>query len=370
MQAGDSDGGNPFHNSESPTTGDGDAAVRRDPDAMTADPTCGASPFGAAPVKVNMLLVIDKSGSMSDMPQHFDADKWSAMKSSVAAALTPMKDQIRLGLELYPMAGCDLPGGDNVDVEVQSGTKAMPLVMNALEGTDPSGGTPTAAALMRARDYFTKGAGAKLDGGKYVLLATDGGPNCNDGLSCDADACTMNLDGQCPMSVANCCDEKLAGSGAQSGCLDDGATLKSIKALADAGIDTFVVGIPGSEVYADALDAFAKAGGRADQGGSHSYYQVSASGSSATGLTTVLESIASGLIKSCRLQLASTPPALDKLNVEIDGSAVPQQSADGWDLDMSTSPPTIELKGKTCEHVENDGAQSVTVTFGCPTRVD
>ena len=56
--------------------------------------------------------------------------------------------------------------------------------------------------------------------------------------------------------------------------------------------------------------------------------------------------------------------------VEIDGVAVPQQSADGWALDTSTTPPTIELKGKTCEHVEHDGAESVTVTFGCPTVLE
>jgi hypothetical protein len=364
------DAGGHFFNSDQAVSSDASVAIAHERgDASTAEPTCGSSPFGAAPEQVNMLLVIDKSGSMSDTPQDFDSDKWSAMKKSVAAALTPMAKQIRLGLELYPIAGCDLPSGGGVDVEVQAGDKALPLATKALADAEPSGGTPTAAALARALEYFTTGAGKNLDGGKYVLLATDGGPNCNDTLSCDADACTVNLDGQCPMSVSNCCDEKVAGSGAQSGCLDDSETLDRIRALHDAGVDTFVVGIPGSEAYADALDAFAKAGGRPNQSGSRSYFQVSASGGAETGLTTVLETIASGLIKSCRLQLGSTPPALDQLNVEIDGVAVPQQGADGWALDTTTTPPTIELKGETCKHVENDGAQSVSVTFGCPTLV-
>ena len=46
-----------------------------------AEPTCGSSPFDASSEPVNMLLVIDKSGSMTDMPADFDSDKWTAMKT-------------------------------------------------------------------------------------------------------------------------------------------------------------------------------------------------------------------------------------------------------------------------------------------------
>lgn len=38
-------------------------------------------------------------------------------------------------------------------------------------------------------------------------------------------------------------------------------------------------------------------------------------------------------------------------------------------LSSSTSPPTIELKGEICARIERDGAQSVTVVYGCPTLV-
>ena len=36
----------------------------------------------------------------------------------------------------------------------------------------------------RAYDYFTTGAGKSLSGDRFVLLATDGGPNCNPSLTC------------------------------------------------------------------------------------------------------------------------------------------------------------------------------------------
>lgn len=332
-------------------------------------PNCGASRFGASVVQANLLLVIDKSGSMTDKPKGFDSDKWSAMKASLATALEAAKSKLWLGLELYPLAHCEMPAGSTMDVEVQPGDQALPHVLAALDATAPSGGTPTGAALGRALEYFTKGAGAKLVGGKYVLLATDGGPNCNTGLSCDVSACTVNLDGQCPNGVANCCDPAQAGAGAQAGCLDDQETRARIKALADAGIDTFVVGIPGSESYAASLDGFAQAGGRVNPSAPHSYYAVSASGTGLGGLTTTLSSIASSLVKSCQLRLASVPPALDQLNVRVDGTIVPQQGPDGWVLDTSTSPPTIELKGETCKRIERDGAQSVAVLYGCPTQV-
>ena len=108
-----------------------------------------------------MLLVIDKSGSMTDMPAHFDTDKWSAMKASVAAALTPMKSQLQLGLELYPVAGCDLASGGGVDVGIQPATSRcrwsprrsrMPILRAA---------RPPLRRSRALSTYFTKGAGAQ-----------------------------------------------------------------------------------------------------------------------------------------------------------------------------------------------------------------
>jgi hypothetical protein len=328
---------------------------------------CGAEPFVAMQVPVHVLLVIDKSGSMLDTPDGFDDDKWSSMKSSLATSLLGAQDELSLGLMLYPSDGCDVPM--DVAVDVAPGAEALPEIADALEEAEPSGGTPTAAALERALAYFQSGAGAALSGEKYVLLATDGGPNCNADTSCEADACTVNLDGECPMGVANCCDPDLAGPGAESGCLDETATTDAIDALKGEGVQTFVVGIPGTEQYASSLDAFAEAGGRPRAGAPPSYYAVDAQGDDPGGLTDVLRAITSSLITSCRLQLGSTPPSLDKLNVEVDGKLVPQSGANGWELDDSTDPPTIELLGETCEQVETEGVQSVEVLFGCPTIV-
>jgi hypothetical protein len=34
---------------------------------------------------------------------------------------------------------------------------------------------------------------------------------------------------------------------------------------------------------------------------------------------------------------------------------------------MDTTPPTIEIKVKTCEKIETEGAETVEVVYGCPT---
>jgi hypothetical protein len=351
----------------------GDAAALIDSSVtIQADAACGETAVGASARKVNVLLVIDESGSMLDKPKGFTVDKWSALKTALGDALTAVKNDISFGLDVFPATGdpktaavaCEMPSAAGITVPVAAGATSVPKILSAIAAETPGGGTPTSAALQRALAYFTTGAGASLQGDKYVLLATDGGPDCNAKLTCTAATCTTNLDGQCPAAAGNCCDPTKFGADAGSRCLDDGATTAQVAALAKKGIKTFVVGIPGSEAYKASLDAFAVAGGEVSSSTSPQYYAVSASGGT-QGLSTVLASITKQLVTSCTLQLTSEPKDNRLLNVLVDGVRIPQ-TADGWHLDTSTSPPTINLLGSTCTEVETTGAQSVQVLFGCP----
>jgi hypothetical protein len=350
---------------------------------MHPDSSCGHSTIAAAPPDVSVLLVIDESGSMTDKPAGFDVDKWSAMKSAMHGALTSANSSIAFGLELFPFPAdktkpiplsctdncCEMPAAPGINVPVGAGPTAVPKILSALDGSSPAGGTPTNEALRRALDYFTKGAGATLKGNRYVLLATDGGPNCESALSCTAATCTTNLDGTCPLpNGGNCCDAQFGGAAARSRCLDDSGTEAQIKALKTAGVHTFVVGIPGSEAYGDALDAFAIAGGEALTSGARKYFAVAASGG-VTALGSALESITKGIITSCRLVLGSRPPDLGKLNVTLDDVVVPQAGPDGWDVDTTSSPLAVVLKGATCADVEKNGVQKVVIQYGCPTLI-
>jgi len=358
-----------------------DASVDDGAATDVAPDACGGQKVTATSKPVNILLVIDKSTSMSDTPAGFTTDKWTALKTALAQALDPVKGGIAFGLELYPMSSdpknpilptckancCDMQTG-SVDIGVTLGTITLPKILETLAATTPAGGTPTAVALNNALGYFTAGPGKDLPGEKYVLLATDGAPNCNGTAPCDAAHCTLNIDKNCPGATGtNCCDNP----GMQTACVDDAATIGQIDALKAAGVSTFVIGIPGTELYATFLDAFAEAGGVpmtsvVDGAAGTKYFAVSASGGVAA-LTDVFKSITTLLVKSCDLQLATEPPRVDLLNVKVNGQFVAQAGPDGWDVDQTTTPPTIRIKGATCADIQTNGAQSVEVIYGCPT---
>ena len=135
-----------------------------------------------------------------------------------------------------------------------------------------------------------------------------------------------------------------------------------------AGIKTFVVGLPGSEVYASYLDSFATAGGGVNPQAPPWYFRVDASGGVA-GLAAVFSSITKQMITTCRFQLAADPPDVGLLTVELDGVMLPQLGPGGWMLDTATSPPTVVIEGATCDRVQTEGAESVQVVYGCPTYV-
>lgn len=329
---------------------------------------CGATSKSADYRTPNILLVIDKSGSMSDEPEGFGMSKWAALEESLSAALQTVAEDVNLGLILYPYnpeetaIECTvLPGAEAVQVAVEPATGAVSSIVGALRGTAPGGGTPTAEALKRAFEYYVNGEGKDLTGEKYVLLATDGGPNCNSLLSCASDRCTVNLDGQCTTDGMNCC-ETTTGASLGDRCLDDAAVKSQITALANRGIQTFVVGIPGTEVYADYLDEFAVAGGRVS-GGERDYYAVSAD-AGVSGLTETFAAISTQLVKTCDIALDSPPPARDKVNVALDCEPVKQEETGGWVL--SDDGLTITLTGDVCEQVETTGVKRVDVVLGCP----
>lgn len=144
---------------------------------------------------------------------------------------------------------------------------------------------------------------------------------------------------------------------------DDARTVQRVKDLRAAGIKTFVVGIPGATAYAAVLDQLAVEGETATSTTSPRYFEVV----DAASLGDTLTSITRDLVRTCELSLETEPPDRAKVNVFIDDEVLPKPGDDGWDYDDSTTPPTLVIKGATCEHVKSMGAESVRVEFGCPT---
>lgn len=378
------------NNTDPVTSSDTGTATAEEPmcDSIPGlDAACLAQKTFSKANPVQMLIVLDKSGSMTSTGLGAGA-KWEAMKTALAGALETAKanSNLSLGLELFPAQAveatcsstsvescCEMSaGGAAINVEVKPAATSVDEIMAVINGTSPGGLTPTSVALDEAYNYFVGGGGSTLSGDKYILLATDGGPNCNGSLTCGPEECTLNLDA--PRDDNGCATE--AG---RMWCVDHAETAAKIQALAGAGIRTIVVGIPGTENYATWLDAFAQAGGAPAPDDQHSYYEVSAS-AGVSGLQKTFEDITVNLVRECEIQMSQMPPLADMeyLSVAIDCVLVPPESAStgaagagstagtkNYEIDNSTVPPTVRLLGEYCEKVKK-GVRAVDIVVGCP----
>ncbi len=297
----------------------------------------------------NLYFVLDVSGSM------LENGKWSNVRNAVANLISSIGASARFGVTVFPA-----PGGS----ECAAGAEVMPLRLGDPNGVTraafvaataltPNGGTPTAATF---RSLVPKLG--SLPGITYAILATDGGPNCDPTIAaCSVDQCTTNIDqgdqpGKCP--TANCC------TGNPEGCLDGTASAQAVAALLAAGVQTYVMGIPGSAPYTSVLDGLATAGGTA-RGSEPEYYQVDSPDTSALG--TAFQQIVEAAMKSCTLVLERSPADPNSVNVAVNGSVVPSSGPNGWSL----RGPTVTLSGTTCEAFQAAETSPVQVLQGCPT---
>jgi hypothetical protein len=316
------------------------------------DTSCEQSPISIEPNVPNLYFVLDVSSSMSeDM-------KWTNVRTVVGQLITQLGASAKFGATVFPAQGTgDVCSAGAEVMPLRSGDAQGATARAFLEATNfpPHGGTPTAATL----EGLTKELSA-LRGPTFVILATDGGPNCNSALTCDLSTCTSNIDDGpgCPPAGPSCC---IPGVAAGLGCLDGARTVTAVSALDALGIETFVLGIPGSAPYAAVLDSVAVAGGTA-RTVEPLYYR--ADDADPTTLAAVLADIAAQTMASCTFALAQAPKDPGAVNVQIDGAVVPEEGPDGWAL----SGAQLTLRGASCRAVQGTATPSpLSVVEGCPT---
>src|SRR2546430_2530421 len=135
---------------------------------------CGAMEFALTRIPPNVMLVIDRSGSMGQSIGGGSATtKWDDLKTAVASLVTNYDSEMRLGAAIFSSDGnC---AAANIDVPLASTAGAT--VEQKLAAQGPSGNTPTAYAL---DTVIAKGMVNDATRANYVVLATDGQPNCTD----------------------------------------------------------------------------------------------------------------------------------------------------------------------------------------------
>jgi hypothetical protein len=348
--------------------------------------TCSEQLTQAELVPANVLMVLDKSGSMS-------GGKWEATMAAVNDALVELAPFANFGLILYPAASVtdDCYAQDRTtccsvaatpEVPIGPGSTTATQIAEQLCGADgvcnsdddptgPAGWTPTAKALDSAHAYLTSFLqDSDPEVPTFVFLVTDGGPNCDEANSCDEAECTANIDNSM-FAGANQCRDGDPNFPGPLQCLDvesDGdGPIAQVQALSALGVTTVVIGIPGSDQpqYVDILSQMAVAGGSPQTGATTDYFQV---GEDQAAIKNVFIEVAAKLITSCDIDLATPPSSPDLAIVAVDCEVVEKTNASGveqWTLEVTTDGAVLHLKDALCTRAQDEGLGSVDILYGC-----
>jgi hypothetical protein len=309
---------------------------------VTEATSCATKTASLTKQPADLLLVLDKTGSMtSSIDSTTDCQnpvtdpdagagcqqRWATMVSGLNVVLSGASGDVNWGLQLFNSDGnCAVA----TTPEVPIGPGSAATVQTTIAGVTPNGATPTQAAIKAATAYLQ---GLTDTNGKFILLATDGEPNC----------LTTGGGGG-----------RRGGGGAQTP--DVAGTVAAITAAAAAGIKVYVIGV-GPET--GNLDNFALAGGT-----DHYYPALSPQDLNAA-LATIV-----GTVASCTFNLGKAPADPTNVAVQFNGDSslrAPYDTThtDGWDY-TSSADTTIQLYGSWCDNVTNGTYTQATILEGCP----
>ena len=171
-----------------------DAATPSDSEATATDawelllPPCGDEKVEVSGevTPANILLVLDRSGSM-------DGQKWVDTQVAIDSVLQSFDPFIHFGLLLYPKNGNYCIQTPLLDVSF--GLDQSQNIVDTMNALGTGGGTPTAGALQAAAQIYMS---TPLVGDRYVIVATDGRPNCLiDCNACPDAGCLFNTCDAC-----------------------------------------------------------------------------------------------------------------------------------------------------------------------------
>jgi hypothetical protein len=302
------------------------------------DANCGTKTQSAKMIPPDIMLVMDRSLSMTndvdDKPCAGGSgtngncganSKWQLTVPALSQVITNTNAMVNWGMFYLgdEPAMCGVATGPVVPIAAMNAT----AVAASLAGNQFNGqvGTPTRPVIQGAVSYLT---GLADQNPKYIVLATDGQPNC-------ATPTGLNVD-------------------------DSVGSEQAVTDALTAGIPTFVVGIGNTGAVAT-LNQMAINGGRPQTGGTTSYYQVNDAAALSAALGTIV-----GQAASCTFDIGQAPDGTTTkgLGVFGDGTPITMDPSNGWSF-KDAAMTTIIFTGPICDQVLSGKIHDVTIAFVC-----
>lgn len=305
----------------------GDAGPPRDAaprDAPAPDNTCASVSVGATRTTPNVILVIDRSGSM-DRDFEGSTSRWDTLENALLAMpsgpIFSLQSSVRFGVAMYTdesgIAGCP----DLVTIPAALGNYTAIDTRYRMEG--PGGQTPTGDSIQAILGMLDTLAPVR-DDPTILVLATDGEPDtCEDGN-----------------------DEV-------NGRLE---SIAAVEAAFSMGVRTFVVSV-GTDVGMTHLQDVANAGLGHAAGDPPAEFWVA---TDTTGLVTALEEIIGGVV-SCQVTLEGRIDPAEACSGTVRLGTDELECGTDW---RAIDETRIELLGAACDRLQTS-SDELTATFPC-----
>jgi hypothetical protein len=292
-----------------------------------------------------VMFVLDRSTSMATRMNNGRGaqTRWEALASALSTVLPPVDKSLAIGALLFPdlstsTPNCSVP----TQAELPPATGNVTNLTRLMNAYPPDGSTPTASAIDVAARYLLSLRTATT--ARALVLATDGGPDCNAGLN--PRTC------HCLTTTGN------SGCASTLQCLDDDRTVQTIAGYHEQGLPTYVIGLgnQGDAELDDALNAMAIAGGRPQRDGGPSFYPTSSSEDLNAALSAIRDQVG-----ACTYLTSAIPDHDGAMVIHQGGAEIPPEQWTWGDK----SNGEILLLGDACQALSNSQPSALTATLAC-----
>jgi hypothetical protein len=325
----------------------------------TQYPICDDESRTGTRVEPNLMLVLDRSGSMNMAMSPSDpTTKINALKTAVISllAINNPTPEIRFGLTTFPASnGCTVG-----TIIVPIADTSVASITSAVNALSSGGGTPTGDTLKYLNDNRSTVFGT--DRPNYVVLVTDGVPTCPSGGGSQPSAQDLQAVNAIPYTNTDI--------NAYASYPDFDLALKQVTYLRSNNIRTFVIGV-GQDLNDTApnfLSRLAIEGGM-QQTGDPKYYPAN----SAASLQAVLGQIGQSVL-GCQLRADLDPGTDPQLYVDrlwlvynngTSDVSIPRVTTNTQDGFMYIGNNTFEVYGTYCAMLMNGQITSISIKMGC-----